>query len=299
MKVFVAFAVVLSVSGSGTGTWAVTDLPREWSEQPLAAGNVELPCDPLTPFQPADFTDPVRIDNEFFRLTPGIQFVLEGRSSTSGEPLPHKVLFTVTDLVKVVNGIRTRVVLDRDIQDGVISEAELAFFAQDRHGNVWSMGEYPEEYDDEGNLEGAPNTWLAGIDEAQPGVMMPGRIALGSPKYLQGYAPKIEFLDCAQIFETGQSVCVPKNCYKNVLVTDETSPLDSDSAHQRKFYAPRVGNVKITAVNDPEGETLVLTRVIRLGPQWVVHARKLALTLDRRGMRTNPVYKQTTPARRG
>ena len=63
---------------------------------------------------------------------------------------------------------------DRDINDGKLLEGELAFWAQDDDGNVWLMGEYPEEYDDEGNFEAAPDTWFSGIDRARAGIMMRG-----------------------------------------------------------------------------------------------------------------------------
>ena len=64
------------------------------------------------------------------------------------------MVFTVTDLTKMINGIETRVILDQDLRvnesgDEELSEEELAFFAQDDDHNVWSMGEYPEEIDED------------------------------------------------------------------------------------------------------------------------------------------------------
>ena len=60
---------------------------------------------------------------------------------------PHQVITTVTDLTKVIDGVRTVVIWERDINDGRLLEGELAFQAQDDDGNVWNLGEYPEEYD--------------------------------------------------------------------------------------------------------------------------------------------------------
>ena len=54
--------------------------------------------------------------------------------------------FTVTSLTKLVDGVRTRVVWDVDEADDRVTEAELAVFAKDRAGNIWNLGEYPEEY---------------------------------------------------------------------------------------------------------------------------------------------------------
>jgi hypothetical protein len=62
---------------------------------------------------------------------------------------------TVTDLSKVIDGVRTLVILETDYTAGQLSEPELAFFAQDNAGNVWLVGEYPEEYEN-GKFDKAP-----------------------------------------------------------------------------------------------------------------------------------------------
>jgi hypothetical protein len=255
-------------------------------------------CDPFTRFNRDNFDHPTRITNRFLPLVPGTQFVFDGRANRDGTPLDHRVVFTVTDLTKVVNGVRTRVVLDRDVDAGQLAEAELAFFAQDDNGNVWSVGEYPEEYDN-GRFTGAPNTWIPGQAGAKAGIMMLAHPDLGTPPYLQGFSPNIDFLDCARVFQRGQHVCVPAGCYDHVLVTDENSPLDPASGHQRKFYASGVGNVQITAVDDPEGETLVLTRLKCLGPDALSKIRDQAFHLEHRAYQVSKVYQHTEPMRRG
>ena len=157
----------------------------------------------------------------------------------------------VTDLTKVVHGVRTRVLVEQDINAGQLAEAELAFEAQDDAGNVWSLGEYPEEYED-GKFAGAPDVWIAGVAGARAGVSMPAKPRLGLPNYRQGFAPDIEFFDCARVLKTGARTCVPGKCYDNVVVLDEWDPLDPESGHQRKFHADGVGIVRVAPVNDPE-----------------------------------------------
>ena len=66
--------------------------------------------------------------------------VLEGQASRGGGGAPHRVTFIVTDLTKVINGVRTVVVWDRDVSNGQLVESELAFFAQDNVGRVWNLG---------------------------------------------------------------------------------------------------------------------------------------------------------------
>jgi hypothetical protein len=254
-------------------------------------------CAPAIAFASENFPASPKVDNTWFPLDPGTQFTLEGRANRGGGLLPHKVIFTVTDLTKVIDGVRTVVVWDQDINEGQLVEAELAFFAQDNAGNVWNLGEYPEEYED-GVFVGAPSTWIAGLAGAEGGIHMLAKPRTGTSWYLQGSAPEIDFLDCAKVLKTGETTCVPfnSNCYKNVLVTDETSPLDQGGGHQLKYHAPGVGIVQVGAVADREGETLVLTGLVHLGPGALAQARQQALKLDRRGYQVSDVYGQTPPA---
>jgi hypothetical protein len=252
-------------------------------------------CSQATPFDLKNFPHPPKIDNQWFPLVPGTQFVLEGRANRGGGPLPHRVVTTVTDLTKVINGVRTVVIWEQDLNENQLQEAELAFEAQDNAGNVWNFGEYPEEYED-GKFTGAPNTWIVGQARAEAGTAMLAQPKEGTPEYLQGSAPEIKFLDCAKVFAVGQKTCVPLGCYENVLVTDEHSPLDPESGHQRKYYAPRVGNVQVAAVEDPEGETLVLTQLTHLSPDALAAARQEALKLEKHAYEIAAVYRQTPPA---
>src|SRR5437016_14501051 len=54
------------------------------------------------------FSHPTVINNRFLPFVPGTKFVLEGRVDDS----PHQVVLIVTDLVKVINGVRTLVLWD-------------------------------------------------------------------------------------------------------------------------------------------------------------------------------------------
>jgi len=253
------------------------------------------PCNPVAQFSTFDFSNPTKVDNKWNPLIPGTQFTLNGVADRGGGLLPHQVVTTVTDLSKVIDGVRAVVILEKDINEGEIQEAELRFEAQDNAGNTWNLGEYPEEYEN-GKFDAAPDVWLAGLAEAEPGNSMPGTPQLGSPEYLQGWAPEIEFLDCAAVSEMQQKTCVPAGCYENVMIINERSPLEPESGYQRKFYAPGVGNVHVTAVDDPEGETLVLSKVSQLSPEDLAKARAQALELEKRAYKVNRIYSQTQPA---
>jgi hypothetical protein len=279
LSVFAALLVCASPSAAQTSP-------------PLPTG-----CDRLVQFDPAEFGSSTVIDNKFLPLTPGTQLVLEGRANRTGELLPHTVTFTVTDLIKVIDGVPTRVMWDVDENEGELVEAELAFFAQDDEGNVWNLGEYPEEYED-GFFLGAPNTWIAGLADAEAGIHMLDYRDVGLT-YLQGFAPEIDFLDCAEVVDEDVQECgipaAPGGCFENGVVTHERSPLDLGGGIQTKFHAPDVGIAKVGAVDDPEGETLVLRERVQLDQQSMAAVRQEALKLDQRGYRVSAVYCQSEP----
>ncbi len=262
-----------------------------------AAGAPVGGCDPVAPFAALTFSHPTRIDNRFLPQAAGTRYTLTGVVDDGDGPVPHTVVTTITDLTKVINGVTTRAFVDLDYTDGELVEAELAFQAQDDTGRVWNLGEYPEEYED-GVFAGAPSTWIAGLSSARAGLHMRAHPRTGTSRYLQGLASKIDFLDCGKVISTGGHLCVKSGCYQNVLVVDENSPLDPEGGHQRKFYAPGIGNIKVTAVEDPMGETLELTRIAHLGPDAMSDARDVAFALERRAYRVSTVYQHTPPMHR-
>jgi hypothetical protein len=242
------------------------------------------------------FSDSTTIDNKWFPLRVGTQFIFEGRSDRGQGRLPHRVIFTVTDLSKVIDGVRTRVMWDQDINAGQLLEAELAFFAQDDNGHVWAFGEYPEEYEDDGSFAGAPSTWIVGRAGAKAGLHMRADPRPNRPSYRHGFAPAIDFADVAKVVKIGQKLCGDTGCYEKVLVTDETNPAEPADGHQLKYYAPGVGNIRAApGVGGKEREVLELVEVRHLGPRAMAAVRKAALKLEKRAYKVAKVYRGTPP----
>jgi hypothetical protein len=245
-------------------------------------------------FDPADFTRSATIDNRWLPLVPGTEYIYAG-SSADGK---KRLVFTVTDLVKIAAGVRNVVVWDRDYTGGELVEAELAFFAQDDRGNVWHTGEYPEEYEG-GKVVDRP-AWIAGVEGAKAGFEMKAEPRLGAPVYAQGYAPPpVDWTDHAQVYRLGERNCVPLRCYANVLVTREFNP-DEPGRSQLKYYAPGVGNVRVGWLgSDPDKEAAALVELVHLSPAALAKARAAALRLEAHAYKTRPaVYGGTPPARR-
>ena len=240
------------------------------------------------------FSQPLSVSNPMFPLVVGAQFVYQGTIADSEGTKPHSVVFTVTDLWKQVDGVRTVVALDQDFREGTLQEVELAFFAQDDAGNVWNFGEYPEEYDN-GKFTGAPSTWIRGTDGAYGGIHMLSQPKVGA-QYREGLVPAIEFDDVSRVARTGQVTCMRAGCYRQVLVIDETSPNDPTSGHQIKYYSPRTGLVRVAARGGDSREFLTLTAVRHLDGAAMAKARAAALAMDRRAYRVTKVYRVTGPA---
>lgn len=246
-----------------------------------------------------NFSASTRVDNKWHPLVPGTQFVFEGRSNRGLGRLPHRVIFTVTGLTKKIDGVDAIVLFDRDLNRNKLLEAEITFFAQDDDGNVWNMGEYPEEYAEDGSFDGAPSTWLSGVQGAQAGILMRGDPQPGTPSYMQGVAPKIGFGDTAKVLRYQKKACVPIDCYENVLVVDETNPLDPGDGHQLKYYADGVGNISVApGKGGKEREVLELVKVQKLRPKTLQKIHKETLRLDRRAYRTlRKVWAGSEPAK--
>ena len=249
-------------------------------------------------FDPKNFDEnSINITNEWMPLKPGMRYVYGGTTlSDEDEPLVHRVIINVTDLTKEIAGVNCVVSWDLDYSGGELVEAELAFFAQDKKGNVWRMGEYPEEYED-GEFADAP-AWFCGIQDAIAGISMQANPWAGTPSYSQGWGPKVGFTDRGQVDEMGLSTCVPMGCYDNVMVIKETSE-EEPGIFQLKYFARGVGNVQVGFKgDDPSAELLELIDVMQLKGENLKEMREAALALEKASYerRVNKkVYGQTPP----
>lgn len=241
---------------------------------------------------PNNFDRPTTIDNKWFPLIPGTQYVYEGSTEQDGESIPHRVIFTVTDLTKEINGIRTLVVYDSDFSDGVAQELELTYFAQDNDGNVWHLGQYYELYDAGEFLGG--RLWYVGLPAgAKAGIMMQANPQLGTPSYSEGYSPPpFSWTDRARVFQMGQRTTVITGSYEDVLVVEEFSR-EEPGAKQLKYYAQGVGVIRVGwAGTDDTKERLELAEHRVLSPEELAEVRQQALTLEEHAY----MYCTTSPA---
>src|SRR3712207_9136404 len=136
MRTLIAAAVHISLVGllvAACGTES-SDLSAQNGSERTQSERTQ--AEPLTgsaeDFERAQFDDPTQIDNKWLPMRPGTQIVYEGSAIVDEEGRqPRRVVTTVTDLTKVIDGVKTLVIWERDFTAGKLSEPELAFFAQD------------------------------------------------------------------------------------------------------------------------------------------------------------------------
>jgi hypothetical protein len=190
---------------------------------------------------PADFT--TEIDNRWWPMVPGSRWVYR---ETDTEGSEQRVEVTVTERTKMIaNGIEARVVHDVVTEDGEPVEVTDDWYAQDSEGNIWYMGEDTTEYEN-GKPTSTAGSFEAGVDGAQPGIIMPADPEPGMTYRQEYYAGEAE--DKGEIVSVGEQAQVPFGHFTDVLMTEDTNPLEP-KVLEFKFYAPDVGPVLAVSVS--------------------------------------------------
>jgi hypothetical protein len=188
---------------------------------------------PVT-LDPARFT--TKIDNPYWPMTPGSRWVYR---ETDGQASTQRVEVTVTNRTRTIIGIQARVVHDVVTEEGQLVEDTYDWYAQDDKGNVWYLGEDTKEYEN-GKVSSTEGSWEAGVDGAQPGILLPAdpkRAMEYRQEYYEGQAE-----DAAQVLSLDMRAKVPAGLFDQVLVTKDYTPLEPNLL-EHKFYAPGVGLV--------------------------------------------------------
>jgi hypothetical protein len=202
---------------------------------------------------PADFT--TKIDNPYWPMKPGSRWVYR---ETDTQGTKQRVVVTVTHKTKTIaNGVKARVVHDVVTQNGKLVENTYDWYAQDKSGNVWYLGEATTEYEN-GKVTTTKGSWEAGVDGAQAGIIMPAKPKAGASYRQEYHAGNAE--DKARIVSTKEQAEVPAGHYTKVLMTRDVNPLEPKIL-EFKFYARDVGPVlAISASGGSDREELISYR---------------------------------------
>jgi hypothetical protein len=201
--------------------------------------------------KPAGLT--TTIDNPYWPMPPGAQWVYSERDAGSVK----RVEVTVTRRTKVVaSGIRARVVHDIVTEKGRVVEDTYDWYAQDRAGNVWYLGEDTKEYA-AGKPASTRGSWEAGVDGAKAGIAMLAHPRVGRSYRQEYYKGQAE--DEARVLRLDGRANVPFGSFANLLTTRDFTRLEP-SAAERKYYAKGVGPVLSLSLRSGGREELVSFR---------------------------------------
>jgi hypothetical protein len=184
-----------------------------------------------------------RIDNPYWPMRPGSRWVYR-ETDTDGSV--QRIVVTVTRRTKrVASGLTARIVHDRATEDGQVVENTFDYYAQDRKGNVWYLGEDTTEYEN-GKPISKQGSWEAGVDGAEAGIAMLAHPRVGRRYRQEHYPGQAE--DGAKVLSRTEQAEVPFGHFRRVLLTKDFNPL-KPKILEYKLYARGVGPVLEVAVS--------------------------------------------------
>jgi len=191
-----------------------------------------------------------RIDNKYFPLKPGTTFLYRGTQ----EGKARRVSVFVTHKTRNILGIRATVVLDQVLAGTKPEEKTFDWYAQDRRGNVWYLGEDSSDFVN-GKWVRSDGSWEAGVKGAKPGIVMKANPSVGDVYRQEYYVRHAE--DMARVLGRNTSVSIPYGSFEHALETSEWTPLERGVV-EHKYYVRGVGNVRTIMVKGgSEEERLV------------------------------------------
>lgn len=182
---------------------------------------------------PADFV--ASIDNPHLPFERGSRWVYESLTQEGLE----RIEVVVTDEAHTVMGVDVTVVRDTVTLDGRVTEDTWDWYAQDGDGNVWYFGEDTKEFDDDGSVS-TKGSWEAGVDGAEPGIVMYADPQVGQAYRQEFYAGEAE--DVAKVVRVGARADVAAGAFEDLIVILEWNPFEPEVLEE-KYYANGVGPV--------------------------------------------------------
>jgi hypothetical protein len=254
---------------------------------PTTAVTSPAPAGPTS--GPSAAGNPAAAPNPLFPLKPGDQSVRQGNVNVGNRRLPHRRVYTITDVTKVVDGVTAMVALDQDFDGGELAEQSLELLSLDKDGNVVYLGSYTEAYEG-GQFVNSTDAWLSGINGGKSGILVPGHPQVG-PSFTQALVPG-EGPATARVVKTGEKKCVPFRCFSNVVVVEENGV-------ELKYYAPGAGGILTVPLSGQPQETEKLINVTTLSKAGLDEISAEAIKLDQHARTVSgDVYGHSIPARR-
>jgi hypothetical protein len=223
----------------------------------VAAGAATHASTAATP--PPDLPSPdsfvSQVDNPWFPLPPGTVSVYRGMKDGQAA----RDVFTVSRETKVIEGVRATAIDDRLYLRGRLAERTTDWYAQDKLGNVWYLGERTATLDAAGKVKSTDGSWQAGVDGARAGIYMPAHPKVGQSGQQEFYKGHAE--DRYEVLSLSAHVHTPAASSRRALRTRETTALEPGVIDE-KLYVRGIGTAREQSVKG-DHERLVLTSIRR------------------------------------
>jgi hypothetical protein len=177
------------------------------------------------------------IDNPWFPLARGSVYVYDGQKDGK----QARDVMSVTRKTKTIAGIRALPVADQLDLNGVLAERTTDWYAQDKHGTVWYLGEKTAELNSQGKVTSTEGSFLNGRDGAKGGIFMPAHAAVGQSFQQESFKGQAE--DRFGILSLATSITTPAVSSQQAMLTEETTPLEPGTV-DHKYYVQGIGTVK-------------------------------------------------------
>ncbi len=171
--------------------------------------------------------------NQYFVMEPGFQLVLEGGDT--------KLQITVLDETKTIDGVVTRIVEEKEWEDGKLYEISRNYFAMcEETKDIFYFGEDVDFYKG-GKVVKHDGSWIAGTDGNRAGLIMAGTPKL-KMMYYQEIAPGVA-MDRAEIVSLDETCKTPAGTFSKCMKIKEGTALDVNET-EYKYYAPEIGLIR-------------------------------------------------------
>jgi hypothetical protein len=177
------------------------------------------------------------VTNAWFPLARGSVYVYDGQKDGKSA----RDVMTVTRKTKMIAGIRALPVSDRLFLNGVLAERTTDWYAQDKKGTVWYLGEKTAELNARGKVTSTEGSFLNGRDGAKGGIFMPAHPAVGQSFQQESFKGQAE--DRFRIRSMATSITTPVVSSQNAMLTQEKTPLEPGIV-DHKYYLQGIGTVK-------------------------------------------------------
>ena len=249
-----------------------------WGGGFVALAQDDGPAPTRVAFDPANFIDPTLSTNLYHPTKPGQQFIRAGTTEVGSRKVPHLVISTVTDVMRVIDGVPVVAMLDQSSDSGEISQVGFDYLALDKTGNVWIMGGYTEDYEG-GVYTNVESAYLGRATGGEPGILMPAHVTMATPRWLIGTPGPDEAESEGEPVAVGLTVKVIFGEYHDVIAVREGNRGAIDN--EVKYYAPGVGVIW----NNPQLKSLhqdsfEVVNIVDLTPEGLAEASQVVLDLE-------------------